>query len=301
MAFECKYAGDIGLQIREPSNFEGIVSEAETNGKTFRVVNKSYSTEMRFPSPVHVPRSVSRTTQLGGYIKYKIVQEDYFDSKCISCIREINKDFWTHIISLCRDGRLEPINPLFKWPQSFVFKENWDELKIGDLLWFYDFNNFYPSIAVRLGYVSKEVIDKYTNYIDETTNLKRSRNIALSRIRSIIKVDYFIDGKYSHSIESDSSYVENAYTNIIMWGRNLINQTCFKYSYRVIGRDIDNILLPYNKSTFIPGRYLTEQGMDYKKYLCRKISNNQFKIIYDNRIKTVRNYINLADNGKEKG
>jgi hypothetical protein len=297
-AGDIKYTSNVGLKIYNTQTFQGAVKAAQINGKNFRIINKSYSTEFRYRSVNDLPQG-NRRIPMGGFLRYSdVIKNEAFDNNCLAAIRDINKDFWNHLIELCKAGRLEPIKPLFKWPQSFVFRENWNALPVGDLLWFYDFNNFYPSIAVRLGYLTKETVDKYTYNVEDTVNLKRGRNIALSRIRSVIKVEYYIDGKLSHTISSDNSYVENAYANIIMFGRNIINKVCFKYSHRVIGRDVDNLILPFEKSTYIPGRYLTEQGLDYKKYLCQKVSPNQFMILWDKRVKTVRNFLSVSDNGQ---
>lgn len=297
-AVDIKYTNSVGLRVYPSQAFEGAFKAAQISGKNFRVVNKSYSTEFRYNDPGK-EYGHGRGIPMGGFLKYSdVIKNDAFSSNCITAIRDINKDLWNHLVILAKEGRLEPIKPLFNWPQSFVYRQNWEALNVGDHLWFYDFNNFYPSIAVRLGYVSKETIAKYTYNVEDTVNLKRGRNIALSRIRSVIKVDYYIDGKLSHTIASDNSYIENAYSNIIMFGRNIINKVCYKYSHRVIGRDVDNLLLPFEKSTYIPGRYLTEQGLDYKKYLCRKISHNQFMILWDKRVKTIRKFVNVGDNGK---
>lgn len=289
---DIRYKGKIGLEVFTPELFTEVIGNYKESGKSFRVVHKPYSTELRFKEPRDVPRSICKT-QLGGFCKLAPTMSDGFKSEHIAAIRDVHKDFMAHLLPLVREGRLEPIKPTHPtWPSSFVFRERWNEIDIGEYLWYLDFNNFYPSIAVRLGYVSKEIIDKYTYHVKDEGQYKRAKNIALSRIRSTTKVDYIVDGKLSHTITSDSSYLENSYLNIIQFGRNLINHVCEKYRYRIIGRDIDNIILPeYGHPTYMPARYLKAHGFITKRYLCKKISHNQFKVLFDRRIKTIRNVI----------
>lgn len=289
-----RYTGDVAFEICKPELFDEICENYKESGKSYRVIHKPYSTILKFKEPREVSTRICRS-KLGGFCKLPSTISSSFTNTHVAAVREIHKDFMAHLLPLVREGRLEPIKPTHpNWPSSFVFRERWNEIDIGEYLWYLDFDNFYPSIAVRLGYVSKEIIDKYTYHIkyEDEAQFKRAKNIALSRIRSTTKVDYIVDGKFSHTITSDSSYLENSYLNIIQFGRNLINHVCEKYRYRIIGRDIDNIILPeYGHPTYMPSRYLGAHGFITKRYLCKKISHNQFKVLFDRRIKTIRNVI----------
>jgi hypothetical protein len=280
-----KYSHGVGLQVLDDERFDSTVKVFCEDQKTFRIVKKPYSTQVYYGSGFSVSRKIC-SSNIGGICKLSAAMDDRFDGECVRCVSEINKNLYEHLLPLIRDGRLNKIKKLYDLPVSFVFKDNWNSLKTGDRLWYYDFDNFYPSIAIRLGYVSREIIYKYFDY--DKDKFKRSRNIALSKIRSVIKVDYYIDGKYSHTISTDTSTVDNAYLNIIMFGRNFINKICDKYRWVVIGRDIDNILYPYDRDPLIINKYMAIHGFELKKYLCTKISDMEYQIEFDKRIKRIR-------------
>jgi hypothetical protein len=280
-----KYTGIVGLQLIEPSNFDGMIKNYMDNEKSFRIVKKPYSSEMHFQNPLDVPKCVC-PKKWGGYCAMSPANDSNFSNKQKAAVRDINKDFYEHLTILLRNNQLHEIKRIYNRPKAYIYKDNWGKLKIGDHFWYYDFENFYPSIAVRLGYVSKEIIDKYTPWDDI---YKRCRNMAFSKIVSRVKVDYVIRGKFSHSIETDISTLEYAYQNIRVFGQNFIDHLCDKFRWFIIGRDIDNFLYPMDQSPKIIASYILAHGLDVKKFYSTKISEYQYRIEWDHKIKTISN------------
>lgn len=198
----------------------------------------------------------------------------------------MHQNVCSNLTKLIREDRLHEIKPLKHWPVSFIFKDNWDRLAIGDKLWYIDMDNFYPTIAVKLGYLNESVMNKF-----RFDQFKRSRNIALSKLTSVVKTNYYINGVFSHTISTDVSLVEYGYRNVIQYGRNFLNYICEKYRWDIIGRDIDNILFPASSKTIIIGKYMNVHGFEYKRYMAYKVSDTQIHIPFDNRTKIYSQYL----------
>ncbi|MDD4972003.1 MAG: hypothetical protein PHT07_21460 [Paludibacter sp.] len=275
-----KFRGSVALAVYDNTRFDSTIASLCENRDSFRIIHRPFSTELIFSKPESTVR-FGKNVNYGGFCKVNQSSDKEFGYDNIRCIAEMNADVYRHIYPLIRDGRLNKIKPSKDWPIQFIFKDNWDRIAIGDPLWYIDLDNYYPCIAVKLGYLTETVMNKFI--FDE---FKRSRNIALSKLMSVVKVDYYIDGKLSHTIKTDRSLVEYAYQNVIEYGRNFINHICDKYRWTIIGRDIDNIIFPVESKTIIIGKYINIHGFDYKRYLSYKISDNQIRIAFDGRIKS---------------
>jgi hypothetical protein len=280
-----KFRGNLALAVYENSRFDGVVKSLCDNNDSFRVVSRPYSTEIIFNTPEPMAK-FGHKMQYGGVCKVAQSSDSDFGFNNIKCISEMHQNVCQNITKLIRDDKLHEIKPYKQWPVSFVFKDNWERLAVGDPLWYIDMDNFYPTIAVKLGYLDESVMNKFI--FDE---YKKSRNIALSKLVSVVKTRYYIDGKLSHTITSNTSLIDYGYHNVIYYGRNFLNYICDKYRWAVIGRDIDNILFPATSKTIIIGKYMNAHGFEYKRYLAYKISDTQIQIKYDGRIKSYSQYL----------
>jgi hypothetical protein len=280
-----KFRGNLALAVYENSRFDGVVKALCDNNDSFRVVSRPYSTEIIFNKPEPMVK-FGKKMQYGGVCKVTQSSDNDFGFSNIKCISEMHQNVCQNITKLIRDDKLHEIKPYKQWPVSFVFKDNWERLAVGDPLWYIDMDNFYPTIAVKMGYLDESVMNKFI--YDE---YKKSRNIALSKLVSVVKTRYYINGKFSHIITSDTSLIDYGYHNVIYYGRNFLNYICDKYRWAVVGRDIDNILFPADLKTIIIGKYMNAHGFEYKRYLAYKISDTQIRIKYDGRIKSYSQYL----------
>lgn len=175
---------------------------------------------------------------------------------------------------------IEPTKPLH--PPFYKESSAYKELEVGMELCYIDIKHAYWRVAYINGYISKHLY----NLVAEDEKYKLCRNIALSTLVSQRKRDYYFDGVFLHTIDSDKSMREVIYTNIRQTTYNLIGglaeaigDACFTYR-------VDGLLTVYDQSIIdYAHEYFNQKEILFGVDRCTKVSDNDYYLVSKDKIK----------------
>lgn len=193
---------------------------------------------------------------------------------------EINRELAKTIMKVVRASVTRYINknlnkeiPLIpqKAPVIYTNKSLWNKLPVNTEFYLIDAKHCYWRIAYILGYISKNVYEKYK----DNPEYKTLRNIALAILNTSIRREYYNNGEKINEIECDVSLYRQIYKNIRFYTynnsgeiRDSVNGSCI--GYRVDGLYLLKPAISKAKKIFEKNDLL----YDIKK--CIKIDNKNY-------------------------
>ncbi len=154
-------------------------------------------------------------------------------------------------------------------------RDAWNKIKVGELFYEYDFNEFYWQIMYQQGLINKKTFEKY-RAIDE---YKTFRNISISRITTIATQEFYRDGESKpYLLISEKKESEQIiYNNVITVCRNIIS-----HAAEIVGNEnalywnTDAIAVSVEYRDIVD-EFLSQTGFEYKVDQLKKISKSEYE------------------------
>jgi len=155
-------------------------------------------------------------------------------------------------------------------PVLFIDRDAWYRLNVNEIFYLVDARACYWRIAMMLGYISKNIFEKYMD--DE---LKTARNMALAVWTTSIRKDYYSKGVKTHEISCDISPYQIIYNNIRNFTYNHSGETRAALGKDFIAYRVDGVYCLPTGLTVAKASF-RKAGLDYRVTKCVKIDEKNY-------------------------
>jgi hypothetical protein len=237
--------------------------------ESFNIVFRNVAEKMPFVIHTRGQRKIVIANDKPVAIYQKTITEDILSNRkeakqIMSIVRKsATKYIKNHLGDIPTIPRLCPV--------TFNNIDLWEEMGAGEEFYLIDASHCYWRVAYILGYISKNVYEKYA----ENKELKTLKNISLSILSSTIKREYYQNGEKYLEIESDITDYKKIYNNIRHYAYNNSGEVKdaipdFCIAYRVDGVYLLREGLKRAKAIFDKNNLL------YKVTKCVKIDEKNY-------------------------
>jgi hypothetical protein len=215
------------LKIKSTDDFNVVKNTLINNKETFSIEKKANK------------RSVFIANQRRGmlYTSEKLVREHFSHKTNLRVIPEVHKQIDSYILRQNMIIEEIPKDYTSMKRDSKAFKD----IEPGTRLMNVDIRHAYWRMALNLGYINREVYNKYVH-----PDFKLTRNIALSTLASRQEREIYVNGEFQYNIECFNAMRQTIYKNICRSTCNLTGELHELLGDASFGYRIDGVLVVRN-------------------------------------------------------